>query len=486
MALAIVFIIIVIASVLFHMLSPWRATEAASNWGSIDDTLFLTLLVTGFFFVVITLFMAIALIRFRHRKGARAHYEPENRKLEWWLMGLTTLGIAGLLAPGLLIYREFVRVPDNAYELEVVGQQWQWAFRFPGADGQLGTSGVGWISVANPLGVNPDDANGRDDVIIRGNEIHIPVGLPVKVLMRSRDVLHNFYIPQIRSKMDMVPGLVSYFWFTPTVIGSYEILCAEFCGLGHYNMRGRMIIEAPQAFEKWLQGQPTFAGMLEQQATSSGLDANVEQGRALAQRLGCVACHSQDGGKSLGPGWQGLYGSTQTLSDGTQVHVDAKYLKESILEPDARIVRGYPPVMVAYDLSDAELAALIALIRSLSPGDSTSKAGAISPVDERVTQGQQLAQTLGCLACHSLDGSRGVGPSWRGLYGRMETLADGTEVLVDEGYITESIQSPAALTVKGYAPMMPAYSLNETQLQALSAFIAAQADPAPGAPPVLP
>ncbi len=480
MALAIVFIIIVVASVLFHLLSPWRATEAASNWGSIDDTLFLTLLITGFFFVAITLFMAVALIRFRHRKGARAHYEPHNSKLEWWLMGLTTVAIAGLLAPGLLVYNDFVRVPDDAYELEVVGQQWQWAYRFAGADGHLGTSGVGWISAANPLGLNPDDAQGQDDVIIRGNEVHLPLGLPVKVLLRSKDVLHNFYIPQIRAKMDMVPGLVSYFWFTPITAGSYEVLCAEFCGLGHYSMRGRMLAETPQAFEQWLQEQPTFAQLLEQQATGVAPDPAVELGRELAQRHGCIACHSQDGSKSLGPGWQGLYGRMETLSDGTQVQVDADYLKESIVQPAARLVQGYAPVMVAYQLSDAELDGLVALIRSLS--DSADAKGAVIPQAQRVVQGQQLAQTLGCLACHSLDGSRGVGPSWQGLFGRMETLADGTEVRVDEGYIRESIQAPAAQTVKGYAPMMPAYSLGEAELQALSAFIAAQADPVAAAP----
>jgi cytochrome c oxidase subunit 2 len=340
----------------------------------------------------------------------------------------------------------------------------------PGEDGQLGTSSVGWISAANPLGLNPEDTYGQDDVIVRGNEVHLPVGLPVKVLQRSRDVLHNFYIPQIRSKMDMVPGLVSYFWFTPTTTGSYEILCAEFCGLGHYNMRGRMIVEAPEAFAQWLERQPTFAQTLEQTAQRAGLDPAVERGRALAQQHGCIACHSLDGSKSLGPGWQGLYGSLETLADGSQVRVDDNYLKESILQPGARMVQGYAPVMVPYLLEDTDLEALIALIRSLGPETSDA-----AP-DSWVSDGQQLAETLGCLACHSLDGSRGIGPSWKGLYGRTEPLADGSEIQVDDAYVRESIVSPAAQTVKGYASVMPAYSLNDTQLRALGAFIAAQAD----------
>jgi cytochrome c oxidase subunit 2 len=470
MALAIVFIIIIIASVLFHLLSPWRATDAVSNWGSIDDTLFLTLLVTGAFFIVITLFMVLALVRYRHRPGSRAHYEPDSKSLEAWLIGITTLAIVGLLAPGLLVYNDFVRVPDNAVELEVVGQQWQWAFRLPGEDGRLGTSGVGWISAANPLGLNPQDASGQDDVIVRGNEIHLPLGLPVKVLLRSKDVLHNFYVPQIRSKMDMVPGLVSYFWFEPRVAGSYEILCAEFCGLGHYNMRGRMIVEAPDVFEQWLARQPTFAQTLAQQAPG-GPDPAVARGRELAQQHGCVACHSLDGSRSLGPGWQGLYGRIETLADGSQVRVDADYLAESITAPAARIVQGYAPIMVPYRLAEAELEALIALIRSLAP-----QAGGAA------ADGRQLAETLGCLACHSLDGSRGAGPSWQGLYGRTETFIDGSTIQVDEAYIRESILSPAARTVKGYASVMPAYSLNDAQLQALIAFIAAQTMAAQDAP----
>lgn len=464
MALAIIFLILVVGSLLFHLLNPWHATEAASNWGSIDQTLFLTLVITGIFFVAISLFMVLALLRYRHHDGARAHYEPENRRLEWWLIGITTMGIVGLLAPGLVIYNQFVQVPDDAYEVEAVGQQWQWAFRFPGEDGALGTSGVEWISAGNPLGVDPGDPAGQDDVIVRGNELRLPSGRPVKMLLRSKDVLHNFYIPQLRAKMDMVPGMVSHFWFTPTRPGRFEILCAEFCGVGHYNMRGRLQVEAPEDFARWLGAQPTFATL---QSTQQGrvTDPQVERGRELAQRHGCVACHSLDGSQSLGPGWLGLYGSTEILSDGSEVKVDDAYLRESILDPAARVVQGFAPVMTAYDLDDDSLDALLALIRSL--GESTA-------TDTQVESGRQLAQTLGCLACHSFDGSAAVGPGWQGLLGRTEVLADGSEVVVDEAYLRRSILEPNAQIVSGYSPMMPAYDLDETQLKALVAFIGAQ------------
>lgn len=479
MAIAIVLILIVVASVLFHILAPWQVTPAASNWGSIDATLSITLIITGIFFIGITVFMAVAVVRYRHREGSRAHYQPESKKLEWWLMVVTSLGIVGMLAPGLVVYSDFVRVPKNAYELEVLAQQWQWAFRFPGQDGKLGKSDVKLVDSANPFGLDPKDPSGQDDVLIRSNEVRLPRDQPVKVLLRSKDVVHNFYIPQIRSKMDMVPGMVSYFWFTPTKTGKYEVLCAEYCGIGHYNMRGHMIVEEQEAFAQWLNSQPTFAQTLATAAKPSRASL-LEKGRQLAENLGCLACHSLDGSASLGPGWKGLYGRTEQLVDGSSVRVDEAYLKESILDPKARQVQGYPPVMVPYTLNDDELGALVALIKSLSavPQDEEPSAdeGAGGGTDDLVAQGQQLAESRGCLACHSVDGSPGVGPSWQGLYGKTETLADGTKVKVDESYIKDSVLNPNAVIVKGYAAMMPAFALNDKELNALIAFVKSKAN----------
>ncbi|MBV7569314.1 cytochrome c oxidase subunit II [Pseudomonas sp. PDM27] len=478
MAIAIVLILIVIASVLFHILAPWHATPAASNWGSIDTTLFITLIISGIFFIAITGFMAVAVIRYRHKAGARAAYQPENKKLESWLIIVTSAGIAGMLAPGLVVYNDFIRVPKDAYELEVVGQQWQWAYRFAGQDAKLGKSDIKFVDSTNPLGLDPRDPAGQDDVLVMNNEVRLPLDRPVKVLLRSKDVLHDFYVPQIRSKMDMVPGMVSYFWFTPTKTGKYEVLCAEFCGVGHYNMRGHMIVEEQGVFDQWLKGQPTFAQTLTTTA-KPGRDSVLEKGRQLVEQLGCKACHSQDGSASLGPGWKGLYGSTEQLADGTSVRVDEAYLKESIVDPKARLVQGYPPVMVAYTLKDDELGAVIALIKSLgaAPQDDQASTGeASSPGEDLVAQGQRLAGSIGCLACHSVDGNKGVGPSWQGLYGKTETLADDTSVKVDEGYIKDSVLHPNAKIVKGYAAVMPALAPSDEELNALIAFIKSKAN----------
>ena len=476
MAFAIVLILLVVASVLFHVLSPWQATEAASNWASIDAAQFITLLITGAFFVAVCLFMALAIIRYRHKAGRRAAYQPESKQLEWWLFAITSLGIVALLAPGLVVYHDFVRVPQEAHELEVVAQQWRWGYRFPGQDGQLGKADNQWVDARNPFGLDPDDAAGQDDILISGNEVRLPLEQPVKVLLRSKDVLHNFYIPQVRAKMDMVPGMVSYFWFTPTRLGEFEVLCAEYCGLAHYNMRGKLIVEPPADFEQRLDNQPTFAQSL-RTATKPSQASLLEQGRQLAQNNGCQACHSLDGSASLGPTWQGLYDAPRPLADGSSIQADEAYLSESILDPKAKLVQGYPPVMVPYRFKQEELDALLALIKSLSGAtpNEQAPAGTAATDGDLAAQGRQLAGSLGCLTCHSLDGKPGVGPTWLGLYGKTQTLADGTSVEVDSAYLKESIRDPGAVIVKNFAPVMPAFALTDDELDALVAFIEAAA-----------
>jgi cytochrome c oxidase subunit 2 len=259
MAMAIVVAVLIVASVLFHFVTPWYFTPIASNWSSIDTAVNITFWVTGAVFVAINSFMVYVLIRYAHHRGGKATYEPENAKLERRLTFWTALGIATLLAPGLYAWNKFVTIPDNAMVLEAVGQQWEWSFRFPGKDGVLGTTDPQYVSDTNPFGLNPSDPNGKDDVLISDTTVHIPVGVPVKVVLRSKDVLHDFFVPQFRSRMNLVPGMVTYFWFTPTKTGTYEILCAQLCGIGHYTMRGTVIVDDQKTFHAWLSKQPTFA-----------------------------------------------------------------------------------------------------------------------------------------------------------------------------------------------------------------------------------
>ena len=259
MYVAIALLLVGLGTVLFHLLSPWWFTPIASNWGLIDTTVIITFWVTGVVFIAVILFIAWCSYRYRARPGNKAEYEPENTKLEWQLTIATSIGVIVMLAPGLWAWNDFVNVPEEAAEMEVVARQWDWRYRFPGKDGILGKTDFRLINDDNPFGVDPKDPNGQDDVLIDDPEVHLPLGQPVKVLLRSIDVLHDFYVPQFRAKMDMVPGSITYFWFTPTRTGTFDVLCFELCGVGHHNMRGIVVVEKDSDFQAWLAEQPTFA-----------------------------------------------------------------------------------------------------------------------------------------------------------------------------------------------------------------------------------
>ncbi len=265
MFVAVIFAIIIIASIIFHFWSPWWWTPVASNWGNIDATIILSFWVTGAVFVGVCLFMAYCVWRYRYRPDRRAEYEPENKKLEWRLTWLTSLGVAALLAPGLLVWNQFVTVPQNAFNVEVLAYQWGWNYRLSGEDGILGKTDAKLVSYENPYGLNLNDPNGKDDIIVQDADLHLQIDQPVKINLRSLDVIHNFYVPQFRAKMDTLPGIVSYYWFTPTKTGKYEILCAEFCGTGHYGMRGTVLVDEKKDYSNWLAQQITFKQILAQE-----------------------------------------------------------------------------------------------------------------------------------------------------------------------------------------------------------------------------
>ena len=264
MFFAIIIVIIIVASVVFHFWSPWWWTPVASNWGGMDDTIILTFWVTGAVFIAVCLFMAYCTWRYRYQKDRKAEYKPEDKKLEFHLTWLTTLGVVVMLAPGLVVWHKYVNVPKEALNVEVVAYQWGWKYRLPGEDGILGKTDIKFVSSENPFGLNLDDPNGKDDLLVNDGDLHLQINKPVKFLLRSLDVLHNFYVPQFRGKMDMVPGLVTFYWLTPIRTGDFEVLCAEFCGTGHYAMRGRVFVDEEKKYHQWLAQQITFKQMLAQ------------------------------------------------------------------------------------------------------------------------------------------------------------------------------------------------------------------------------
>ena len=387
MLVAIILVILVVGSVLFHLLSPWYFTPIASNWGTIDTTIDITFWVTGIVFVAVNLFMAYCVMRFRHRKERRAAYEPENKKLEAWLVGLTAVGVAAMLAPGLLVWAKFVNVPEDAAVVEALGQQWYWSYRFPGKDGKLGTVDTRHVSDKNPFGMNPDDPNGQDDILVASPELHLPIGKPVKMLLRSKDVLHNYTVAQIRAKMDLVPGLITYFWFTPTRAGTFDVLCEELCGIAHFTMRGKMVVEEERAFQAWLSGYPTFA------QTSAQAAGDAAAGKPLYAV--CSACH--------GPQAEGnaaLHAPKLTGQGDWYVKRQLKYYKHGTRGTHDKDVFGKMMAPMAATLpDDAAIDHVAAYIKTLpnTPAPATVKGNANSGRARYVT----------CGACHGADG-RGI------------------------------------------------------------------------------
>ena len=383
MPLAIALILLVIGSLIFHFWSPWYFTPLASNWSQIDDTIDITFVVCGIVFVAVNLFMAYAVIKYRAKEGSRATYDPENKKLETILTVVTTVGVAAMLTPGLFVWGEFVNVPDDAIEIEAIGQQWHWTYRLPGEDGEFGNVDPSHMTNDNPFGMDVDDPLGRDDILIYNPEVHLPVNVPVKVNLRSKDVLHDFAVAQFRVKMDLVPGMETYLWFEPTVTGTYEVLCEELCGIAHHTMRGAVVVDEQADFDSWVAAQPTFA------ETQMIADGNAAVG--AAQFAVCAACHGQKG--------EGL----QALNAPKLAGQEAWYLQRQLKSYKAGMRGAHEDdifgkqmaPMAATLVNDAAIANVVAHIQTLpdNPAPAT--------IDGDVVNGQRLYNT--CAYCHGKD-----------------------------------------------------------------------------------
>jgi cytochrome c oxidase subunit 2 len=384
MAIAIGIIVLIVVTVLFHFLSPWWLTPIASNWSLLDTNLNLTFLVTGVVFLVLNLFLVWVIIKFRHREGSKADYEPENKKLEWWLTIITTVAVVAMLAPGLWAWARVVEVPDDAKVVEVVGQQWHWSFRFPGEDGVLGQVDVARMNVDNLFGMKPDDPAGMDDVLVASGELHLPVDTPYKFVLRSKDVLHNFTVPQFRVKMDLIPGMTPYIWLKPTRTGRYDILCEELCGIGHFAMRGAVVVDEQAAFDDWLDSYPTYAEVLERPAP----DAVAGQ----AMYPVCSACHG-----ARGEGNELLNAPSLAGQQSWYLKRQLKNFQRGLRGADASDTFGAQMAPMAATLvDDAAIDNIVAYITSLQETESPST------ISGDVVRGEEIFIT--CTSCHGAEG----------------------------------------------------------------------------------
>jgi cytochrome c oxidase subunit 2 len=241
---------------------------------------------------------------------------------------------------GAKLYFEQYRPAQNAVEIYVVGKQWMWKFQH---------------------------STGQREI----NELHVPVGRKVKLIMTTEDVVHDLYFPAFRIKMDVVPGKYTTQWFEATKPGRYHFFCAEYCGMNHSGMRGYIEVMEPTEYENWLSG-------------NAGQSSPAAAGRGLYESLGCASCHGANAEGGRGPALIGLYGSKVTLSNGPMATADEGYLRESILNPQAKIVSGFGPIMPSFQgqIPEEQLLQVVAYMKSLStskPETPTAKPPAASP-----------------------------------------------------------------------------------------------------------
>jgi cytochrome c oxidase subunit 2 len=299
------------------------------------DNLYFFMLATSLFFVVLVTLLVIAFaIRFR-RRSPDGVGEPIHGSLALELIwtGIPFIIAMVMFVWGASVYFALVRVPDEALNIYAVGKQWMWKFQHP---------------------------EGQREI----NELHVPVNTPVRVLMTSEDVLHDLYFPSFRTKMDVIPGRYTQLWFTANKVGAYHIFCAEYCGTRHSGMIGRVIVMPQNEYEAWLGGGATEGTL-------------AQRGEKLFTQFACVTCHRADS-LGRGPLLNGLFGHTVALANGNTITADAAYVRESILNPTAKVVAGFVPIMPTFQgqVSEEQLLALTEYIKSLPPAQQAPGAQA--------------------------------------------------------------------------------------------------------------
>jgi cytochrome c oxidase subunit II len=315
--------------------------QASTMAGQVDALFFFLLGVTAFFSLLIAGLIVTFMIRFRRRPGT---WPSERSEPTHSLEGSFFLETFWSVVPFLItmvaffwsarIYADLYLPPEQALQVNVVGKQWMWKFQH---------------------------LEGRQEI----DELHVPVGRPVRLHMTSEDVIHSLFVPAFRTKMDAVPGRYTSLWFEATKPGEYRLYCAEYCGTLHSGMIGRVIALEPTEFEAWLAGIEPGAGRLPVAAL----------GERVYQAQGCPTCHEPRGDSARGPSLAGLAGTAVPLTGGGTVTADDNYLRESIVTPQAKLVAGYPPIMPTYQglVNEQELMQLIAYIKSLAPARAAAE-----------------------------------------------------------------------------------------------------------------
>ncbi|MEK6405643.1 MAG: cytochrome c oxidase subunit II [Acidobacteriota bacterium] len=317
---------------------PFSPEQASSQAGRVDSLFaflcVLTILIGG----LITLVLLYFAVKYRRRKDDEIPRPIEgSMKLETVWMVIPFIISMGIFVWGASIYYTMYRAPKEALEIYVVAKQWMWKFQH---------------------------LDGQREI----NELHVPVGRKVKVTMTTEDVIHSFFVPAFRIKLDVVPGKYSTIWFEATKPGRYHLFCAEYCGTSHSGMIGWVNVMEPSEYQAWLAG-----GAVDGSLASTG--------EKMFQQLACITCHRSDA-QGRGPVLEGLFGKQVQLQDGAKVTVDEAYIRESILNPRAKVAAGFQTIMPTFQgqVSEEQLLQLIAYIKSIGSKPPGREAGAAQPL----------------------------------------------------------------------------------------------------------
>jgi cytochrome c oxidase subunit 2 len=317
---------------------PFFPVEA-SNIAANVDALFAFILITSVFFTVLVAALILFAALKYHRKspGEVGNTVEGNLPMEigWTLIPLIIA--IGMFAWGAVVYVNFRTAPKDTLDIYVIGKQWMWKAQQP---------------------------NGRKEI----NELHVPVGRNIKLIMGSEDVIHDFFVPAFRVKMDVVPGRYNTLWFHPTVVGKYHFYCSQYCGTNHALMGGWVTVQDPADYAAWLSGE-------------SGDVNPVSAGEKLFTSLACTTCHVGNG-TGRGPSMNGVFGAKVLFADGSTGTADETYIRESILQPKAKVVAGFQPVMPTFQglVTEEQVQNLTAYIKSLKGQPVPAKGAGIAPV----------------------------------------------------------------------------------------------------------
>jgi cytochrome c oxidase subunit 2 len=308
--------------------------QASSFAADVDALYFFIVAISAFFGIAVAVSVIYFGVKYRRRHEGEVGARIEgNLALELLWSVIPTIIVMVMFGWGASVYYHLRRMPDEGLQVYAVGKQWMWKFQH---------------------------LEGQREI----NELHVPLGRPVKVTMTSEDVLHSLYFPTFRQKMDVIPGRYTTLWFEASKVGTYHIFCAEYCGTNHSRMIGQVVVMEPAAYQAWLAG--------------GGEGSLAQRGAALFQQLACNSCHL-DSGQGRGPSLHNIFERPVDLQDGSSVIVDEAYLRESILNSQAKVVRGFQPLMPTFQglISEEGVVALIEHVKSLSPTATTPGAQAL-------------------------------------------------------------------------------------------------------------